>query len=142
LDYGGIAGVKISAIFLRHLSIFGSAGLQVAGFGWNAGITGHILPEDSRYFFRPNIKLMYGVNSATMVIGKSEYDMQFFGFTPGIGLEFMFGKKKANGFDVDIDFPIRGKDFEDHMDLIKSDPTVAISDPLPIALSFGYHHEF
>jgi hypothetical protein len=143
LDYGGIIGAKLSYILpFPYISIFGAAGAQLLGFGWSVGTTFHILPETNKYVFRPNLKIMYGINRSTKVVGKSMYDKMFTGWTPGIGLEFMFGKMKANGFDIDLNYPIGSTKFNDQMDKINDDPQVGEVTMLPVAFSFGYHHEF
>jgi len=143
LDYGGIVGAKVAFIMpFRQISVFGAGGLQFFGFGWNVGTTFRILSMKKSRTFRPNIKLMYGINRSTMVIDASEYDGMFTGWTPGIGAEFRFGKKKSNGFDVDINFPIGSDDYEARMNLIEADPRVESIIVLPVAFSIGYHHEF
>lgn len=143
LDYGGFGGVKLAYILpFPHISIFGAAGVQVKGFGWNAGTTFHILPENNKYFFRPNVKIMYGINRSTIVFGASKYNKMFTGFTPGVGFEFMFGRKKANGFDFDLNIPISSQKFKDHLDVIDNDPAVGRMTMLAVAISIGYHHEF
>lgn len=143
LDYGGILGAKCSFIPLPFVSVFGSVGLQVGGVGWNTGITWHILPVMSNYAFRPNIKLMYGINSAILVVGKSKYTQQFTGFTPGIGMEMRFGKHKRSGLDIDLNVPLRSPEFWSHWNEVKDDPDVEdTNEPLPVALSIGFHREF
>ncbi|NVO21459.1 MAG: hypothetical protein HXX13_17290 [Bacteroidetes bacterium] len=143
LDYGGIFGVKMAVIMpWPYVSVFGSAGIQLVGFAWNMGATFHIVPETSKSVFRPNIKLMYGVNRVTKVTGTTKYDKMFTGFTPGLGLEFMFGRKKANGFDFDLNIPIQGKAFYDQVQKMKDDPEVGTVSMMPVAFSIGFHHEF
>lgn len=143
LDYGGLIGVKLAYILpFPHISIFGSAGAQLLGFGWNVGTTFHILPQSDKFVFRPNLKIMYGINRSTKVIGASEYDKMFTGITPGIGLEFMFGRKKANGFDFDLNFPIGSTEFNDQIEKMENDPRISSVTMIPFAISLGYHHEF
>jgi hypothetical protein len=143
LDYGGIVGLNIAVIPIPYVSIFAAAGWEIVSLGWNVGAKIHIIPQTSKHIFRMNLKVMYGVNGATTVIGASEYDKVFLGVTPGVGLEFMFGRTKSNGFDFDLNFPIHGKDFQDQLDRMENDPIVgSVSAPLPFAFSLGYHHEF
>jgi hypothetical protein len=143
LDYGGLAGAKIAFLPIPYVSVFAAGGYYLFGFGWNTGATWHILPSTSRYTLRPNIKLMYGVNGGTMVSGDDKYNKMFYGVTPGAGLEIMFGKSKRNGLDFDLNFPIHGQDFKDQLDIMKADPTITgVKDPLPVAFSLGFHHEF
>ncbi|MCX6277038.1 MAG: hypothetical protein NT004_02945 [Bacteroidetes bacterium] len=143
LDYGGLIGIKIAYLPIPYVSVFASGGYYLFGFGWNVGATWHILPSTSRYTLRPNIKLMYGVNGGTMVASADQYNKMFYGVTPGAGLEIMFGKRKKNGIDFDLNFPIHGKDFFDQIDAMKADNNLSdVQTPLPVAFSLGYHHEF
>jgi len=143
LDYGGLVGINLAYIPMPYISVFFATGWELIALGWNTGIKINALPQDGKHVFRLNFKAMYGVNGATVVVGASEYDKVFVGFTPGIGFEFMFGSQKKNGFDIDLNFPIHGSDFDDQVKRIKADPRVStFTDPLPVAISFGYHHEF
>ncbi len=142
LDYGGIIGAKLSLLPIQHISLFGAAGIQLFGFGWNVGATLHLLPENSKHIVRPNVKIMYGINRSTKISGASEYDKMFTGWTPGIGLKLMFGKKKANGIAVDINFPIGSPEFKDQLEKIENDPRVEWTFILPVAFSIGYHRKF
>jgi hypothetical protein len=143
LDYGGLLGVKFAYLPIPNLSVFAAGGYYLFAFSWNTGVTWHILPSTSRYTLRPNIKIMYGVNGGTMVDGASEYNKLFYGFTPGAGLEIMFGKKKKNGIDFDLNFPIHGQDFYNQLDKMENDPRLTgVNKPPPVAFSLGFHHEF
>ncbi len=142
LDYGGLIGTKLSFLPIQHISLFGAAGLQLLGFGWNVGSTLHLLPENSKHAVRPNVKIMYGINRLTKIVGASEYDKMFTGWTPGVGLKLMFGKEKANGMAIDINFPIGSQEFKDKMEKIDNDPRVEITFFLPVAFSIGYHRKF
>jgi hypothetical protein len=143
LDYGGIIGGKMACVLpYRHVSVFGAAGAQITGIGWNVGTTFHIFLKDNKHIFNPNLKIMYGINRATYVVNASEYSKLFTGFTPGIGFEFKFGKKRANGFDIDLNYPIGSKAFEDQLTLIKNDPDVGKITMSPVTVSMGYHHGF
>jgi hypothetical protein len=86
---------------------------------------------------------MYGCNSIIIVDGTSQYDQVYNGFTVGAGLEFRFGKTKKNGFDFDLNIPLRIPDFWEDYDTMKNDPGLEVTaEPLPVAVSVGYHHEF
>jgi hypothetical protein len=143
LDYGGLVGINYAYMPIPYISFFIATGWELITLGWNTGIKIHVLPQDSKHVFRLNFKAMYGVNGATVIIGESDYDKTFVGFTPGIGFEFMFGSQKKNGFDIDLNFPIHGSDFDAQVKRIKADYRVSnFNDPLPVAFSMGYHHEF
>ena len=143
LDYGGLLGIKTAFLPIPNLSVFGSVGYYIIGVGWNTGITWHILAPGTKRWIRPNLKLMYGTNGATVVSGAESYNKIFTGFTPGIGIELRFGRGKRNGFDLDINVPIHGADFHNQIDRINADKRLTeVKEPLPVAISFGYHHEF
>lgn len=143
LDYGGLVGIKAAYIMpFRQVSVFGAAGVQLFGLGWNVGTTFRILSMKKNRTFRPNIKIMYGINRSTYVDGAKEYNEMFTGLTPGIGAEFRFGKEKSSGFDIDLNFPLGSADFEDQMNRIENDPRVESIIVIPVAFSIGYHREF
>ena len=143
LDYGGLLGAKIAFLPIPNVDAFVGVGYYLFSMGWNVGATWHILPSTQRYTLRPNIKIMYGTNGGTTVSGNSDYNKNFYGFTPGVGLEIMFGHGKRNGFDLDVNFPIHGQDFWDQIDMMKNDPQLDnVKTPWPVAFAFGYHHEF
>ncbi|MEI7661238.1 MAG: hypothetical protein WCK34_03530 [Bacteroidota bacterium] len=142
LDYGGLLGLKIAYLPIPYFSVFAAGGYYLFGFGWNTGVTIHILPSTSRYAVRPNIKIMYGVNGGTMVVGASAYNKVFYGFAPGAGLEFRFGPHKKNGLDLDINYPIHGPDFQEQIDKINRETTAHVKQPLPVTFSIGFHHAF
>jgi hypothetical protein len=143
LDYGGLLGVQAGFIPLKHLVLFGTAGYYVIGFGWQAGLKGMFLPETAKHVFRPFLKASYGTNSIIIVDGTDKYDKIYTGFTVGFGMEFRFGKKKKNGFDIDLNVPLRSPDFWDDFNAMKNDPTLEITmEPIPVAYSIGFHHEF
>ncbi len=143
LDYGGIVGVKAAYILpFRQVSVFGAAGVQLVGLGWNVGTIFRILPMNKSRTFRPNIKIMYGINRATYVDGIDEYKELYTGWTPGIGAEFRFGRMKSSGFDVDINIPIGSDAFNAQVDRMKNDSRLDYVISLPVAFSIGYHREF
>jgi len=152
IDYGGL-GMKLSFLPIAYFSIDGSLGFlyisdyyygfHSMGLGWNVGTTLHILPSTSRYLVRPNLKIMYGVNAGTYVIGKSDYNKIFTGWTPGIGIEMMFGKKRKFGWDYDFNIPIKSSAFHDQYLMIKQEHDIyEIRKPWPVILSCGFHFEF
>ena len=142
LDYGGLIGAKATFIPIKYLGIFASGGYHLVSFGWQIGVTGYILPKTNVKKIRPYVKIMYGSNRVIIVEGASGYDMNYIGFTPGIGIEIRFGAKASHGLNADLNFPIGSSEFNDDFDELKNNPSITTSDPLPIAISFGYHFEF
>ena len=143
LDYGGVLGAKFTYTPIKYLGIFAAGGLQLGGFGWQLGAKGYLIPKTSKKGFRPNVKVMYGVNAAIYVIDADQYNELYLGPSLGPGIEIRFGRMKKNGLDFDLNFPIRSQQFYDDWEDLKNDPNIEIqSDPLPFTISIGYHMEF
>jgi hypothetical protein len=143
LDYGGLLGVQIGFAPVKHLTLFAAGGYYIFQFGYQVGIKGLFIPKTSTKAFRPFLKAMYGTNSIITVEGTEQYDEVYSGMTLGFGMEFRFGQKKQNGLDIDLNVPLRTVDFWDDWNTIKNDPTIEVlQEPLPIAFSIGFHHEF
>jgi hypothetical protein len=143
LDYGGILGIQVGYAPVKHLTLFAAGGYYYFEFGWNLGIKGLIIPKTTKHIFRPFFKAMYGCNSVISVSGIDEYDKVYKGFSVGTGFELRFGKKKKNGFDIDINIPLRTPDFWEDYNTMKNDPRLEVTQgPIPFGISMGYHHEF
>lgn len=143
MDYGGLFGVQFGFVPIKYLTIFAAGGYYIIEIGWQFGIKTPFIAKNSENPFRPYLKAMYGSNSIIIVDGSSNYDKVYTGFTIGFGLEFRMGKKKQNGFDIDLNVPLRSPDFWEDWNEVKDDPYVGVTeDPLPFAISIGYHHEF
>jgi len=143
LDYGGVLGAKFTYTPIKYLGIFVAGGLQLGGFGWQAGAKGYLIRKTSKKGFRPNVKVMYGVNAAIYVIDADQYNDLYLGPSLGPGIEIRFGRLKKSGLDFDLNFPIRSQQFYDDWEDLKNDPNIEIqSDPLPFTISIGYHMEF
>ncbi len=143
LDYGGLVGVQLGFVPVKHLSLFGALGYYMTGTGWQLGMKGLFLPNTSDYPFRPFLKVMYGSNSQIKVEGAPEYNKIYKGFTVGFGAEFRGGKHRQNGIDLDLNVPLRTSEFWDDYNDLKNKPYIDWkNDLLPIAVSIGFHHEF
>ncbi len=143
LDYGGLIGVKATFYPVSYMGIFAAGGWELIGIGWNIGCLGRLLPADGKHGARPYLKVMYGVNGVTKVIGKSGYDKMFYGITTGIGLEVRFGRKKKNGLNLDLNVPFRSPEYFEMVDRMKRDPSLKMNNStLPIAISLGFVAEF
>jgi hypothetical protein len=143
LDYGGIIGVRASFYPVSYMGIFAAGGWEMIGIGWNAGVLGRLLPADRKHGVRPYLKVMYGVNAATKVTGRDDYDKMFYGITTGIGLEARFGRAKKNGLNLDLNIPFRSPEYFATVDRMKKDPMVKMNNStIPIAISLGFVAEF
>lgn len=138
-DYGGLVGVKVVYSPIKYLSVFASGGYYLIGLGGEVGVSGYILPRTTQRVFRPYGKLMYGANRVIEIDGASQYNKIYFGFTPGLGVEFRFGKMKKHGMNLDVNYPISSTKFKEDYDYLKHSTFVDIGPVQPITISFGYH---
>lgn len=138
LDYGGIGG-RITFLPLKRLAVFGGIGYALVDFGYNVGGQFRFLP-DSR--FCPTFGFMYGYNGVIKVQNASEYDKIYYGTSISGGVEMHFGGRD-NYMNIELLVPFRSKTFYDDWDRLKQQSNISIvSDPLPIAISIGYHFAF
>jgi len=144
LDYGGILGVKYTYSPIKYLGLFGAAGLQFGGLGWQVGAKGYFISKTSKHGFRPNVKVMYGVNASIYIIDDNTnavvFSENYLGFAIGPGIEIRFGRMKKKGLDVDINFPFRSDEFWDDWDQYKNSPDAI--NPSSYTISIGFHMEF
>ena len=139
LDYGGLIGGKICYSPIKHLGIFAAIGYHLISVGWQAGIAGYVLPRTTKRVFRPYAKVMYGSNRIIRVEGASQYNGIYYGFTPGIGVEFRFGKIKKHGLNIDVNYPVESEKFKKDYDNIKHNTSIQITSYSPVTISLGYH---
>jgi hypothetical protein len=143
LDYGGLLGVQLGIAPIKHLTLFAAGGYYILQFGWQVGLKGLFIAKTTKHGFRPFLKAMYGTNSVISVEGADYYDKVYKGFTVGLGFELRFGRMKKNGFDLDLNVPLRTPDFWSDWNEVENDPNMdVINAPIPVAFSVGYHHEF
>jgi len=143
IDYGGILGIQLGYAPINHLTLFAAGGYYLYEFGWGLGIKFLFISKTNEHTFRPFLKAMYGSNSVITASGTDEYNKVYKGFTVGAGVEFRFGKSKKNGFDFDLNVPLRTPDFWEDYNRMQNDPNMdVVAGPIPVAVSIGYHHEF
>ena len=143
MDYGGIVGLQLEVAPIKHLSLFAAGGYYLYEFGWNLGLKLLFVGKTSKHVFRPFLKGMYGTNSVISASGTDEYNKVYKGWTVGVGVELRFGHKKKNGFDFDLNVPLRTPDFWEDYTRMHNDPSLdVVAGPIPVAGSFGFHHEF
>ena len=138
LDYGGIGG-RITFLPIKRLAVFVSLGYAIVDLGYNVGAQLRITPGNR---ICPSIGLMYGYNGVIKVQNAPEYDKIYYGTSASIGLEIHF-KGKPNYLNVEIVVPFRPESFYDDWDKVKQLSNFSTqSEPLPIAISVGYHFAF
>ncbi len=138
LDYGGIIGIKLEYLPVKHLGIFGGLGYNLAIISGNVGLAYKILPDNKTC---PNIIAFYGCNGSFKGEDSyaSQYDMNSYGLTLGVSLDIITGQK-GNKLSLGLLFPIRSQKFMDNYDKAKNDPNLEIKGELiPIGISVGYN---
>lgn len=134
IPYGGLGG-SADILFLDNVAL-------TAGFGANQYTAGYALglkylhgkPDRT---WRPQALLVYGING---VVAKDETlgmnaNEAYSGLTAGLGSQFMFGKHKRHGFDVDLIYVISSGVF-------KRCDELGLKDPSRFTYSLGYRYAF
>jgi hypothetical protein len=127
---------------------------NIGQFAYSGGIRYFVLPRD--YGWRPRVTITYGINAVTdynmAVVTDSgtisfKEKKTFHGLNIGIGLQYMFGKERRHGLDLDMVI-IAYSSVNKHIDDLRKDPVYAPYDvskddkPFPLSISFGYRLAF
>lgn len=133
MDYGGI-GAKLMITPAKSVGIFGSIGYNLNGAGYNGGIIFRMLPEKK---VCPYLSAMYGYNAVIIVEGLKQANKTYFGPSFSGGIELRLANRNFWNFGLLV--PIRSTEFRDDFDALDNNPYIDITEPLPIAITVGYH---
>lgn len=134
LSYGGIGG-RISYFAQKNVGVFGAIGYNFHKAGYNVGLVTRVLPDKK---VCPVGMIMYGYNAVIVVAGASQYNKTYYGPSVGGGIELRLGHL-GNFMNFEMLVPFRSQEYRDDMKALQNNPTVEISDLLPITISVGYH---
>jgi hypothetical protein len=134
LSYGGIGG-RISYFPQKNIGLFGAVGYNFHKAGYNLGLVARILPDKK---ICPHLMVMYGYNAVIVVVGADEFNKTYYGATIGGGMELRTGRS-GNYVNFELLIPLRSQEYRDDIDALINNPSIEISEPLPVALSVGYH---
>lgn len=137
VSYGGI-GARLSYLPVRNVALFGAAGYNLEGLGYNFGAQFRLLPDKRAV---PYLIAMYGYNGVIVVQGLEAYDATYYGPTIGGGVE-IHSLNQQNFFTIELLVPFRPQEFYDRIDILKNNPDINMTGPWPVAFSFGYHMKF
>jgi hypothetical protein len=138
LNFGGI-GTRITLLPLKRLDLYAGLGYAIVGFGYNIGAHFRAAPNSR---VSPIFGAMYGYNGIIKVQGLEKFNKIYYGFSLSGGIQLK-SKRNSNFFSAELIIPLRHQDFYDDWDTVKSQPNVTVkSEPLPIAISLGYHFAF
>jgi len=135
LDYGGLGG-RITFLPVKKIGIFAAIGYALVDFGYNVGASVRITPDNK---ICPTVAFMYGYNGVINVKNAAKFDKVYYGTSLAAGLEIHF-KAKPNFLNVELVVPFRSTTFHDDWDKLKQMSNIVVeSEPLPVAISIGYH---
>lgn len=139
IDYGGF-GARLTVLPSKYLGVFLAGGYAIAGFGVNGGITLKTAP-DSRV--SPYVNLIYGYNSAIAIIGASQHNKLYNGFSLGGGVQLKSRRTPTNYWLFGLVVAFRSSEFDrDFTSLQNSGTVTGLTKPLPVNISVGYHFAF
>lgn len=139
LPYGGL-GVNADVYIFEPVALT----VGVGSFGYTAGYE-----IGAKYFYgppqktwRPQAVLLYGINSVLIAEMDPEPDIReaFMGFSIGIGSQFMFGKAKKHGFDIDVFYVLSSGVFDRIKEL--DELGYQFEDMTRFKFSLGYRYAF
>jgi hypothetical protein len=134
LSYGGLGG-RLSYFPQKNVGLFGAVGFNFHKAGYNVGLIGRILPDKK---VCPHVMAMYGYNAVFVVVGADEFNRTFYGPTIGGGMELRMGRN-GNYMNFELLIPIRSAECREYQDFLLNNPTIEMSELLPVAISVGYH---
>jgi hypothetical protein len=136
LPYGAI-GLRLGVNVTDGLNLFGGAGYQISGLGYNIGILKDFPSSSMTQFYLTG---MYGTNAAIKILNLSEYDKLYTGPTFGLGLKVNSRKTEGNYWDVGLLVPIRSSDYKEDEMAIKNDSRISeFRSPWPVLIVVGYN---
>jgi hypothetical protein len=133
IDYGGF-GIQINQV-LGPVCFIGGYGYNKVYFLPFGGIKYYLPFNIYENYFAPYLKVIYGYNSVIIIkYGPKDF---YYGFTPGIGTNIRFGKRKSYGFNLDLNIPIRTKKYKKDFETYRLLYGNIKQSFLPILISLG-----
>jgi hypothetical protein len=137
LSYGGI-GARLSFLPVSQLALFGAAGYNLNGLGYNVGAQVRLAPGKKVV---PALLAMYGYNAVIVVQGAEQYNNTYYGPSVGFGVEIN-NRNGQNFFTIELLAPFRSQEFKDDLEDLQNNSSIEITAPWPVNFSFGYHIKF
>lgn len=136
LPYGAL-GIRFGTNLVDHLNLFGGAGYQISGLGYNFGLMKDFKSSRATQFYLVG---MYGTNGAIKIEGLPEYDNLYTGATFGAGMKINSRSHEGNYWDLGLLLPLRSSDFKETMDTLERDSRVTgLTSPWPVLIVVGYN---
>ncbi len=136
IDYGGI-GAQVQCRPAKPLVVFAGGGYAFAGFGYNVGAQGRILPDAK---WCPFVAAMYGYNAVIVVKGADQYNGIYYGPSVGLGVENHHRDNEGSFWRFELILPFRPVEFQEDIDALKKKPNIDVrSEPPPFSFSVAFH---
>jgi hypothetical protein len=137
-DFGGI-GFNLVIYPHKNIGLFAGAGFMLVDLSYNVGVKLRKFRTKENSKISPFLTVMYGYTSAFRVIGNSSFNKIYYGFTPGIGLDYKKNSNKQNYWSFGLNYPLRSKDEKNYFDYLNGLYGTKSSTPMfPITFSIGY----
>jgi hypothetical protein len=138
-EYGG-GGVNAIFYPYKNIGVFGGAGWNIIGLGYNAGVKIRAIINPASAVFIPFIVGMYGYNTTIYYPNNTQYNKTFYNFTIGGGLDFRPNNSKFGYFSLAVYVPFRNPDVKNYVNNIEYFWAIPYSTNriFPLSASFGY----
>ena len=139
IDYGGIVGVRLTALPAKPVFVFAALGynLQTAGFNVGGGV--RLAPDKQ---LCPYLLSMYGYNGVIVIKNAKEYSKTYYVPSAGAGMEIKSRNNINNYLNVELLIPFRPSSYQNDMDDLENAGIQFINKALPVTFSIGYHFGF
>jgi hypothetical protein len=135
IDYGGI-GTRVTVLVTEKIEFFGAVGYNLLTVGFNAGAEYRLMTKS---ILCPYLGAMYGYNGVIKVTGMEEYNKCYYGPSFSAGLELWL-RRRPSFFNLELILPVRSQAYHEAITSLKNNPSIVFeSEPLPIAISLGFH---
>ena len=140
----GTLGLNLDINIVHNLNLSAGVGTTIfAGIGYNFGLKYFF--TSIKQTFRPRVSSYYGVNAMTAkkspTTGEIEDGKSYIGFSPGVGAQWMWGKTKSNGLDLDIIYLATTGGYNDAVEKLREEG-FTVTETGKVKIAIGYRWAF
>ncbi len=137
-DFGGL-GFNTIVYPHENIGIFAGVGFVFVDLSYSVGVKLRKFSTKESSKISPYLIAMYGYTSSFKIVGNSSLNKIYYGFTPGIGLDYKKHSDKDSYWSFGFNVPIRSKDEIDYYDYLKNLSGIKTNSPyIPFTFSIGY----
>jgi hypothetical protein len=141
LDYGFV-GINITAYPQNNIGFTLGFGNAFSGLGYNVGLRLRKDPQNSGIPIIPYATVLYGVNTSIKVLGSTNLNRLFHGFSIGGGIDIRLSKKSWNSISLGLFAPIRKTEVDEYILELENKGVEFKNKLAPITASFGIKFGF